>query len=69
MVAQHLTESVDQIASTLSTKGIQVSKTKLRRKFKEAGVQSMRSTFNLLLASNYIKNKDLNRLLNIKMLT
>ena len=41
MVAQYSIESVDQITSRLSKKGIEVSKTTLRRRFKEAGVQSM----------------------------
>ena len=57
MVAQHPTESVDQITSRLSKKGIEVSKTTLRRRFKEAGVQSMRPTSKPLLTSDHIKKR------------
>ncbi|CAF2049280.1 unnamed protein product [Rotaria magnacalcarata] len=42
MVAQHPTESTGQIAARLSNKGINVSKTTLRRRFKEAGILSMK---------------------------
>ena len=57
MVAQHTTESVGQITSRLSKKGIEVSKTALRRIFKEAGVQSMRPTSEPLLTGDHIKKK------------
>ena len=57
MVAQHPTESVGQITSRLSKKGIEVSKTTLRRRFKEAGVQSMRPTSKPLLTSDHIKKR------------
>ena len=55
MVTQHPTESVGQITCRLSKKGIQVTKTALRRRFKEAGVQLMRPTSKPLLTSDHIK--------------
>ena len=57
MVAQHPTESVGQITSRLSKKGIEVSKTTLRRRFKEDDVQSMRPTSKPLLTSDHIKKR------------
>ena len=48
---------VGQITSRLSKKGIEVSKTTLRRRFKAAGVQSMRPTSKPLLTSDHIKKK------------
>ena len=63
MVIPCPSESVDQITSRLSKKAIQVSKTLLRRRFKEAEVQSMRSTSKPLLTSDHTKKRDLNGLL------
>ena len=57
MVAQHSTKSVGQMTSRLSKKGIEVSKTTLRRTFKEANVQSMRPTSKPLLTSDHIKKR------------
>ncbi|CAF3005901.1 unnamed protein product [Rotaria sp. Silwood2] len=57
MVAQHPTESLDQIAFRLSKKGIKVSLTTLRRRFKEAGVQSMKPTSKPLLTSDHIQKR------------
>ncbi|CAF3347673.1 unnamed protein product [Rotaria socialis] len=57
MVAQHPTESTGQIAARLSNKGINVSKTTLRRRFKEAGILSMKPTSKPLLTSGHIKKK------------
>jgi arginine repressor len=57
MVAQHSTESVDQIAFRLSKKGIEISKTTLRRRFNEAGVHSMKPTSKPLLTSDDILKK------------
>ena len=55
MVAQHSTESAGQIAVTLSSKGIWVSKSTLRRRFKEAGIQLMKPTAKPLLNNDHIK--------------
>ncbi|CAF4840827.1 unnamed protein product, partial [Rotaria sp. Silwood1] len=57
MVAQHPTESLDQIGFRLSKKGIKVSKTTLRKRFKEAGVQSMKPTSKPLLTSDHIQKR------------
>jgi transposase len=57
MVAQHPTESLGQIAFRLSKKGIQISETTLRRRFKEAGVQSMKPTSKPLLTTDHIKKR------------
>ena len=54
MVAQHSIESVGQIAFRLSQKDITISKTTLRRRFKEAGVHSMKPTSKPLLMSDDI---------------
>jgi transposase len=57
MVAQHPTESVGQMAFRLSKKGINISETTLRRRFMEAGVQSMKPTSKPLLTSYHIKKR------------
>jgi len=57
VVAQHPTESVGQIASRLSNKGITTSETTLRRRFEEAGVQSMKPTSKPLLTSSHINKR------------
>ena len=57
MVAQHSIESVGQIAFRLSQKDIKISKTTLRRRFKEAGVHSMKPTSKPLLTSDDILKK------------
>jgi len=57
MVAQHTIESVGPIAFGLSQKDIKISKTTLRRKFKEAGVHSMKPTSKPLLTSDDILKK------------
>ena len=57
MVTQHPTESARQIAFRLSKKGINISETTLRRRFKDAGVQSMRSTSKSLLTNDHIKKR------------
>ncbi|CAF2995742.1 unnamed protein product [Rotaria sp. Silwood2] len=57
MVDQHPTESVGQIAFRLSKKGIKISETTLRRRFKEAGVQSMKPTSKSLLTNDHIKKR------------
>ena len=57
MVTQHPTESTGQIAFRLSKKGINISETTLRRRFKEAGVQSMRPTSKPLLTNGHIKKR------------
>ncbi|CAF2551455.1 unnamed protein product [Rotaria sp. Silwood2] len=57
MVAQHPTESVGQIAYRLSKKGIKTSETTLRRRFEEAGVQSMKPTSKPLLTNDDIKKR------------
>jgi transposase len=57
MVAQHPAESVGLIAFRLSKKCIKISETTLRRRFKEAGVQSMKPTSKLLLTSDHIKKR------------
>ena len=57
MVTQHPTESTRQISFRLSKKGINISETTLRRKFKEASVQSMRPTFKPLLTNDHIKKR------------
>ena len=57
MVAQPSAESVGQIAFRLSQKDIKISKTTLRRRFKEAGVQSMKPTSKPLLTSKHIKKR------------
>ncbi|CAF1219446.1 unnamed protein product [Rotaria sordida] len=57
MVAQHPTESARQIAFRLSKKGIKISETTLRRRFKEAGLQSMKPTSKPLLTGDHIKKR------------
>jgi len=57
MVAQYPTESAGQIAFRLSKKGIKISETTLKRRFKEAGVQSMKPTSKPLLTSDHIKKR------------
>ena len=57
MVTQHPTESTGQIAFRLSKKDINISETALRRRFKEAGVQSMRPTSKPLLTNGHIKKR------------
>ena len=57
MVAQHTTESAGQIAVRLSSKGIRVSESTLRRRFKEAGIQSMKPTAKPLLSNDHIKRR------------
>ncbi len=57
MGAQQSTEFVRQIAFRLSKKGIKISKTTLRRRFKEAGVLAMKPTSKPLLTSDDILKK------------
>jgi transposase len=57
MLAQHPTESAGQIAVRLSKKGIKISETTLRRRFEEAGVQSMKPISKTLLASDHLKKR------------
>ncbi|CAF4164580.1 unnamed protein product [Rotaria sp. Silwood2] len=57
MVAQRPTESVGQIAYRLSKKRIKISETTLRRRFEEAGVQSMKPTSKPLLTNDHIKKR------------
>ena len=57
MVTQHPTESAGPIAFRLSKKGINISKTTLRRRFKEAGVQSLRPICKPLLTNDHIKKR------------
>lgn len=57
MVAQHPTESLGQIAFRLSKKGVKISEATLRRRFKEAGIQSMKPSSKPLLTSNHIKTR------------
>jgi hypothetical protein len=57
MVAQHSTESAGQIACRLSRKGIKISETTLRRRFKEAGVQSMKPASKPLLTNDHIRKR------------
>ena len=57
MVVQHPTESAGQIAVRLSSKGIRVIESTLRRRFKEAGIQSMKPTAKPLLSNDHIKRR------------
>ncbi|CAF4089258.1 unnamed protein product [Rotaria magnacalcarata] len=57
IVAPRSIESACQIAVRLSEKGRNISEAALRRRFKEAGVQSMTPTFKSLLSSDHIKKK------------
>ena len=57
MIIQHPTESTGQIAFRLSKKGINISETTLRRRFKEAGVQSMRPICKPFLTNDHIKKR------------
>ncbi|CAF4784726.1 unnamed protein product, partial [Rotaria sp. Silwood2] len=57
MIAQHPTESTRQIAVRLSKKGVKISKTTLRRRFKEAGLQLMKPTSKPLLTADHIKKR------------
>jgi transposase len=57
VVAQHSTESAKQIAFRLSKKGIKISETTLRRRLKEAGIQSMKPTSKPLLTNGHIQKR------------
>jgi hypothetical protein len=57
VVAQHASEPASQIAARLSKKGINISKSTLRRRFKEAGIQSMKLTSKPLLTDAHIKKR------------
>ena len=57
MVAQCSIESVGQIAFRLSRKDIEISKTTLRQRFKEADVHSIKPTSKPLLTSRDIFKK------------
>ncbi len=58
MVAQQSTEFVHQITFKLSKKGIKISKTTLRRRFKQSDVLSMKPTSKPLLPNDDILKKD-----------
>ena len=49
MVAQHPTESVGQITSRLSKKGIEVSKTTLRKRFKSSWCAINKTNFQTIV--------------------
>lgn len=57
MIAQHPTESTAQIAARLSKKGVSISTTTLRRRFKEAGFESMKPTSKPLLTNDHIEKR------------
>jgi transposase len=57
VVAKYPTETVGQIAFRLSKKGINVSETTLRRRFKEAGLRSVKPSFKPLLTENHMKKR------------
>jgi transposase len=57
IAAQYPTESAGQIACRLSKKGINISETTLRRRFKEAGVQSMKPSSKPLLTDDHVKKR------------